>query len=643
MGRTGGAPSVPLDDAYIHFQFARSFAELTPFVYTEGSLPVAGATSLLWPALLAPAYWLGVSETGIIWWAWLLGFAALGLVARETHALARHLLSPLVSVGVALMVLCFGGLVWLAASGMEAVPFAWLWLRTFRRLVDWYDTERCPVHESGTGRELLLLALATPLMRPEGAIAAMSVALALVVGTKGRSRFWGFVPLLGVALPRLMNWYWTGSTASTTSLVKWLPNNPYLSAREVMGQIAYNLRVLYGTLFNGEAWSASVVPSGGAIIAVLALPLLAVHAYRERRYLAGAAVLVAALGIWIPTTYDTFLWNRLRYLWPFAPAWFIALGAVCDLVGEFGSRFEPRLRELRVLLVGILTGTFAAKLPIAIDDVAESSNAIREQQVSLGRWAREHLPRDAVIGVNDTGAIAYFSERRTFDVVGLTTRGEAKYWLAGAGSRFEHYEKLSQRELPTHFIVYPEWFAIPPLLGTPLTERYVNATILGGTTMAAYQADYTVLDSGAKPTLVEVEGRPMIDQLDVADLESEREHGYELLDARQANNRVFSHGGWADGGRAERTRERFRLRVEPGGLIVLRASTSSQESVTLSHAERRLGSFEFSSDWDERSITVPHRLPAGTIDITLECMAPGIATLHYFSYGSRPAEGDGGA
>src|SRR5690606_20536119 len=33
---SGGVPSVPLDDAYIHFQFARSFAEGTPLVYSPG-------------------------------------------------------------------------------------------------------------------------------------------------------------------------------------------------------------------------------------------------------------------------------------------------------------------------------------------------------------------------------------------------------------------------------------------------------------------------------------------------------------------------------------------------------------------------------------------------------------------------------
>ena len=35
--------------------------------------------------------------------------------------------------------------------------------------------------------------------------------------------------------------------------------------------------------------------------------------------------------------------------------------------------------------------------------------------------------------------------------VGLTTAGEAKHWVAGAGSRFEHYERLDPQQLPTHW------------------------------------------------------------------------------------------------------------------------------------------------------------------------------------------------
>src|SRR5690349_17969619 len=89
--KTSGEPAVPLDDAFIHFQFARSFVERHPLVYTPGTEPVPGATSLLWPLLLSGFYAGGFRDVSLIWAAWGLGFACLGLLAFETWQLARGL------------------------------------------------------------------------------------------------------------------------------------------------------------------------------------------------------------------------------------------------------------------------------------------------------------------------------------------------------------------------------------------------------------------------------------------------------------------------------------------------------------------------------------------------------------------------
>jgi hypothetical protein len=143
----------------------------------------------------------------------------------------------------------------------------------------------------------------------------------------------------------------------------------------------------------------------------------------------------------------------------------------------------------------------ASQLPETFEDLARSASAIHDQQVSLALWARDNTPKEARLGVNDAGALAFYSERPTFDVVGLTTKGESRHWVEGPGSRFEHYEHLPRALLPSHWIVYPEWFAIPPLLGEHLTSRTVNATILGGHTMSAHLMDASALGSGNLPDL----------------------------------------------------------------------------------------------------------------------------------------------
>src|SRR5262249_49766943 len=140
--------------------------------------------------------------------------------------------------------------------------------------------------------------------------------------------------------------------------------------------------------------------------------------------------------------------------------------------------------------------------------------------------------------------IGYLGGHKTFDVVGLTTKEEAPYWVAGAGSRFEHYERLfrsSPERLPTHFIVYRHWMACDAVLGEELHEETVtDQTILGGATIPAYAARYDRLGSGDLPADGEEASRP-VDELDVADLESEATHAYELGPARDTDDVVLAH------------------------------------------------------------------------------------------------------
>ncbi|PIE05412.1 MAG: hypothetical protein CSA75_04895 [Sorangium cellulosum] len=119
-----------------------------------------------------------------------------------------------------------------------------------------------------------------------------------------------------------------------------------------------------------------------------------------------------------------------------------------------------------------------------------------------------------------------------------------------------------------------------------------DQSILGGVTMVAYEARYDLLNSAARPIEQKLAGT-LIDELDVADLESEAAHGYEInLGAgREASNRVhrdntrsnnWKHEAptrpidpgdrleaeeiqqvWADGGRFLRYADRFVAHLKP--------------------------------------------------------------------------------
>jgi hypothetical protein len=627
LGANGGAPAVPLDDSYIHFQFARSFANGHPFVYSPGTAAVPGATSLLWPMLLALPQLFGVKGLALIPWAWGFGFVALGLLGYETARAAERITSDHIAWLSGVLVLSFSANTWFAASGMEVVPLAWLLTRCARRAAEWLEGDRQKLWE------LLLLAALTPALRPEGALGSALIAMALFVAGDGSKRWLGVLALGFVALPPAVYELFTGYATQTTTLVKWLPLNPYQTTPLLIDTVLGNVRLFASTLLDGQLWSAAYLPEHSRFVAWLALPALLIAGQARHANWRAWLLVALGLGILLPTTYDSFLWNRLRYLWPFAAPWLIGVVAVADQLGELAALWRPRLGALRYLLAVAVACALCLKFPFALADLAESAHAISSQHVELGVWARDSLEPDARIGVNDTGAIAYFSNLPVFDVVGLTTVGEARYWAAGAGSRFEHYEHLPRSALPTYFIAYPQWLAIPSLLGVCLQQRTVHATILGGETMVACRADYSKFGLDEEASAPEFWKRSALDTLDVADLESEAAHGYAVLPATQMDDVVLTDDVVVDGARRNRRRDSFTMQLVPRGRFVSRLGSDSPLSVSLRIAGRLVDRWTVSRpDFEEHAVSLPEDAPRGPGQVVVSAESGAFSAAHYWVY-----------
>ena len=639
-----GHPAATLDDAYIHFQYARAFVEGHPMRYQGGEPVSSGATSQLWPALLAPFYAIGFRGQLMMWPAWVLSFGCLGALAYEAYHLGKGLVSDTMAVAAGAMVLAFGGHVWCAASGMEVVPFAWLLARSARRGVEWCESR--DVRTRSTWMELSVLAFAAPLMRPEGAIA--SVLLAFVIfgyprDAKLSARAMALLPLAGIALTPLLLLLMTGKTTTSTTQVKLAIGNPY---HALLPTFAANARTLVVTLLNGEVWSVEFLPKGGAKIALVSLFAVAVRGAVTKKIERAFAVLVFALAMFVPCTYITFLWNRLRYLWPFATGWFLALACLGETMAMVAQRARRSFSLVGPIFGFGVAGMLAMRLDWVIDDAAASASGIDRQHGQIAAFIDKNLPGDARIGLNDTGAIAYFGGRHTFDIVGLTTPTEATYWLGGSASRYEHYERMHRATpsmLPTHFAVYPEWMGNDAILGATLFEATVkDATILGGQTMKLMKADYARLGTGEAPRRATPS---IVDTLDVADLESEREHAYELLGAQEGEQAVDTFADeadptdprFADGARSNRRHERFVARLAPGKphvmVVRMRAASDGDGDVTVRvrAGGKEIGTLAPStSGVEEETLELPAEVCVDKTDIALEAIGGALTTHHYW-------------
>ncbi|WP_437962976.1 hypothetical protein WME76_48095 (plasmid) [Sorangium sp. So ce119] len=704
-----GGPAVPLDDAFIHMQYARRLAEGGFFSFVAGDGYSTGATSLLWPVLLAPFHALGLRDLSLVHATWALGVVFHAALAVETARLARPLAGPAAAAGAGAMCAGFAAFAWFAWSGMETVAFAWILTRTARLAAalcepappepagDSADPAQdggapasnqpapaqprpAPAQPASVARALALAGFAAPLFRPEGALASLLAAVALATSAPRPSppspasspapsslplraraaasrllagRLLALVPLLGPLVVPALNQLLAGHPTSSTTAVKWLIGNPSYDGATLRAAILNNLRLLVTDVIDGGQWTAVFLPEGSAAVLALGAVALVVAAYRRGRPVHAAVVVALALGALLPCTYLSFLWNRVRYVWPFAPAGIVMAACLARELGDAARRLRRPIHHVTPLVAGAFAGALAARIPWAVADLANSARAIDRQQVWLGRWAAQHLPEDARIGVNDTGALAYFSGRRTFDVVGLTTEGEARYWVAGAGSRFEHYEKLPPDRRPTHFIVYPHWMACPPVLGRELIAATVeDQAILGGTTMVAYEARWDLLGSGALPVRA-VPGERILDELDVSDLESEAAHAYALEPLADLRNAAISleapessapgepdptRPEIADGGRYHRTADRFTVHlVAPPSeaRLVLRVASDERAELAVSVAGEEVGTVDVpGGPWVERALPLPAARLAGPTPIAITLRrGSGFHAFHYWITG----------
>ncbi len=88
---TSGRWVLPLDDAYIHQQYARQAARGLFMRYNDQDPPSSGATSLLYPLILALFYRLGAHGDALSTAAFLLGAASLPVSVWLAGRLAKRL------------------------------------------------------------------------------------------------------------------------------------------------------------------------------------------------------------------------------------------------------------------------------------------------------------------------------------------------------------------------------------------------------------------------------------------------------------------------------------------------------------------------------------------------------------------------
>ena len=649
-------------------QYARRLAEGGFFSFVAGDGYSSGATSLLWPVLLAPFHALGLRDLSLVYAAWALGLVFHAALAVETARLARPLAGPAAAAGAGAMCAGFAAFAWFAWSGMETVAFAWILTRTARLAGALCEPDpREPAADSAApaqppsapaqpptawNRPLpralrLRRAPASPGGRPR-LPARRGRARPLGVTLRASSTAPGASPPRSITLPRRRSPALRRAPARPRAaprsarrpdlepaargppdllddLRQVADRQPQLRRTDARGRAPRQRPAARDRVIDGGQWTAVFLPEGSAAVIALGAVALAVAAHRRGRpahaAIRGGPRARRAAALHVPQL-------------PLEPrALRLALRAGVDRHGRLPRARARRRRPAAPALARLRDAPPRRRVrrrpgraaAVGHQRPRQSARAIDRQQVWLGRWAAQHLPEDARIGVNDTGALAYFSGRRTFDVVGLTTEGEARYWVAGAGSRFEHYEKLPPERRPTHFIVYPHWMACAPVLGRELVDATVeDQAILGGTDDDRLRGALGPPRLRGRCRCASVPGERILDELDVSDLKSEAAHAYALDPLADQRNMAIALAApessapgeldltrpeLADGGRQHRTADRFvaHLAAPPAeARLVLRVASDDGAELAVSVAGQDIGTVDVPrGPWVERALPLP--------------------------------------
>ncbi|HEV8578474.1 MAG TPA: hypothetical protein VGX68_05270 [Thermoanaerobaculia bacterium] len=491
IGRLRGGLGFPLDDSWIHLQFARSLAHGAGLSYNPGEL-VTGSTAPLWTALLALLFPL---PGNVILWAKLLGILLYLAGVDATWRLARELeLSRGLAILAAGLTLGTSWLVWSALSAMEVPLFVLLSLwGMILHLRERGRPGRPPL-------SFACLAVAA-LARPEGVLLLLLAVLDRVLafdgadGTLHWRRPAAGALLKGAALAAcalagpLVFYTWAGGSVLPTTYaakgggeLRLLPDFRYLAN-------------VLGIFFRPQPWATLLAGAGAASLAGR------LGTGRDRGLLPALWLLGLPLAYSLLTPGPTkMLGNFGRYYFPLFPVLAVlAMVGIEPAVLSLASRV--RSRGTRVLLAAAAAAVILA--PTLVNLVqgerfyVQNVANVEESDVAIARWLAGRLPAEAVLAVNDIGAIKYLLPNRIIDLASIATPeigGEVRRAVRSGMTWNDALLAALIRRRPDYVVIFPAWF--PDLARDPRFRPVHVLTIpenitMGGDEIVVYETPWT--------------------------------------------------------------------------------------------------------------------------------------------------------
>ena len=475
----------PLDDAWIHLQFARNLATGHGFSYNPG-IPVAGSTAPLWTLVLAVPAVLGLSPVPS---AKLIGLALTIVSAWLASALTVQLTRSRTAALLAGLAIALGPrYAWGSLSGMEVSLYTalalWTLLAYLRAL------------HSGSPVWGLLAGLAGA-ARPEVFVLFPILAIDWTVrGVAGRLPRRGLAcwagPMAGFLLPAgafvAVNMWGSGHPLPLTfyaksygmgtlpSLMEGRWHDAWMDARLYPHRFVYLLAGFCETEYPDLAFGAGV----GALTL---LGLIRNGTQQRGGYVLVAMLLLAPVLKGLAAPQPWFLVHEGRYL-----LHLLAIFVVVSAVGL--AEIQRWLNRSWVLPIfaAIAIARLVGMLQFEAPWYASKVKNINDLQIGTAQWLLAETSPDARIATNDIGAIAYFGHRFIIDTEGLVTP-EAIH-----PKRMRQFVPFLESVHPDLLVIFPEWYpeiASRTDLFHEVYRIHAKQTAAGSTHLVVYRTPWS--------------------------------------------------------------------------------------------------------------------------------------------------------
>ncbi|NOS85560.1 MAG: hypothetical protein HOP31_10505 [Ignavibacteria bacterium] len=406
--------SFPLDDPWIHLQFAKNLAEYGSFSYFKNELVTAGSTSPIYTVILAAGFFITKNE---MWLSYIIGILFFTLSVYYFYKLSGTFFPKenWLAIAAALLLVFDKWINFISVSGMETTLYIFL-------LVACYYYYR-KMNAIGFAVTLGL----TFWTRPDALafIAAIAVDYFFRVYLRNRAPkentdillfekkdLYRIAGIFGVimAVYFAMNFVIAGSLLPNTYSAKLA----YYSA-EFRSRSDF-LKVEVWQYFTESAYMLIFIPFVFGVIK------LATDTFKLKYNPLIPAFIFITLLIFM-------YWYKLpyahrfgRYLMPVFP-FYILLSVYGGR--EFFRWFANYIGDTKLvngLNIILLAGTivyFATGYSASKEIFQDQSRHIYIRQVETAKWLKNNTPEGSIIATHDVGAIAYYSDRKIVDVVGL--------------------------------------------------------------------------------------------------------------------------------------------------------------------------------------------------------------------------------